>query len=75
MATKDLPIQFDCQSKNISVFYEKLIDRANEVGQKIGASDILTIPDSNRVDRFLLTKYGRLIEEDIQNYANIYLSV
>ena len=69
-ATEALPVQFDCQSKKVSLFCEQLMDRANEAGWKTGTSDMLTIPDSNGEDRSLLTEHGRLTEEDIRNHAN-----
>ena len=73
-ATEALPVKFDCQSKSVSTFCEKLIDRANEAGWKTGASNMLTIPDSNGEDRSLLTEYGRLTEEDIRNHADTYMA-
>ena len=73
LATEELLVKFDCKSKSVSAFCEKLIDQANEAGQKTGARDTLTTPDLDGVDRDLLTEYGRFIDQDTRNHALAYM--
>ena len=64
VATEELPMKFDCDSKNVAKFCEKLIDRASEGEWKRGGGNVLEIPDSYSVTRNLLTECGVLTEQE-----------
>ena len=48
-ATAPLPLLFDCKSKNVAIFCEKVVDRAHESGWATGSGDIINIPDANGI--------------------------
>ena len=73
-ASSELSQKFDCNSKNASMFGEKLKDRAQESGWETADGDIMNIPDSEGVNRNLITECGRLTEEDIRTHALGYVT-
>ena len=73
-ASSELPHKFDCNSKNVSMFCEKLKDRAQESGWEATGGDIMNIPDSEGVNRNSITEYGRLTDEYIRNHALTYMA-
>ena len=73
-ASSELSQKFDCNSKNVSMFCEKLKDRAQESGWETADGDITNIPDSKGVNLNLITEHGRLTEADIRNHALGYMT-
>jgi hypothetical protein len=72
-ATEPLSIKFDVEGKNVNMFNELLLTRANMAGWDSGQGDILTIPDANGNDRNLITEYGRLTMEEITTHVRTYV--
>ena len=68
-----LPEEFDGTSDTVKIFCELLTQRATEAGWHTGAGDILTIPDANGVNCNLITHYGQLTLQDVQNHVNTYI--
>ena len=73
-ATESLPHKFDVESQSINQFCEDLRDRAIKAGWGEGAADILTIPDTDGVDRQLITNYGQLTPQNITDHVQTYIA-
>ena len=57
-APSELPYKFDCRSKNVPMFCEKLKDRVQESGWEAAGGNIMSIPDSEGVNQNLITEYS-----------------
>lgn len=73
-ATAALPFKFDADAKGINMFCEKLKDRAIQSGWHLAGGNILSIPDSQGVDRDLITQYGQLTPDDIVAHVATYIN-
>ena len=65
-AIEPVKIPFDGNSKNINLFQSQLSRKATIAGWDVGTGDILTIADTKRDQKNLLTEYGCLTEKDIR---------
>jgi len=74
-ATEPLPEEFDGTSNTVKIFCELLTQRATEAGWHSGTGNILTIPDSNGIQRNLITNYGQLTLQDVQNHVDSYIQL
>jgi len=73
-ATESLPHKFDVESASINQFCEDLRDRAIKAGWGEGAADILSIPDTDGVNRQLITNYGQLTSQNITDHVQTYIA-
>ena len=71
-ATYPLPIIYDVNSRGAVKFCENMRVRAQKSGWDMPNANILTIPDSNGINRHLITNYGMLTVEDIHAQVMTY---
>eukprot|EP00957_Ditylum_brightwellii_P146753 11172465-Ditylum_brightwellii.AAC.1 len=70
--TESLPVTFAAESKQVNLFCEALGERASKAGWNLLGGDMINIPDTNRVNRNLITTYVRLTKENIMTFVTAY---
>ena len=73
-ATAPLAIPFDGSSKNIHLFQNQLLRRAENAGWNSGTGNILTIPDARGDNRNVITEYGCVTDTLITTAATAYIN-
>ena len=73
-ATAPLAIPFDGSSKNIHLFQNQLLRRAENTGWNSGTGNILTIPDARGDNRNFITGYGCVTDTLITTAATAYIN-
>ena len=71
-ATSPLTYIFDLSSKNVNIFCEKLHERAEKSGWLAPGGNVLDIPDDDNVPRNLITEYGRLTMENVDDHVQTF---
>jgi len=71
-ACSPLVCLFDIDSKGVNLFCEKLNERAEKAGWLAPGGNILDIPDDGGTNRNLITEYGRLSMDNIDDHVQTF---
>lgn len=73
-ATGTLEYLYDVSAEGGLLFSEKIHDRATAAGWSAINADILTIPDPDGNNKYLVTNYGELTLQEVDAHAQTYAS-